>query len=87
MLLPHLFLMAQPSQPSDGFSDDFIDFSPFDDLLFQEITGQDKYNNIIKNSTNSILIITADEIKKLGFTTLKEVINYATDYYFSFDGT
>jgi hypothetical protein len=80
----NVFIYSQPLEIEDMHEVD--DFS-LDALLNLEIEGQEKYNNIIKQSTNSILIITADEMKKLGFTTLRDVMNFATDYYFSYDGS
>jgi len=87
LLFSKLYLFTTNVLFADEFSKEYSLSSAFDDLLSQEIKGQDKYDYIIKSSTNSVLIITADEIKKFGFTTLKEVINYASDYYFSYDGS
>ncbi|MCL2040197.1 MAG: TonB-dependent receptor [Bacteroidetes bacterium] len=52
----------------------------FEDLLLNEISGDVKYNEVLKYSGNSIVIITADDIQKKGFTSFNDIIHYVSDY-------
>ena len=57
----------------------------FEDLLSIEISGDVKYNEVIKQSGNSITIITADDIKKKGFLSFNDILNYVSDFTISSD--
>jgi iron complex outermembrane receptor protein len=80
-----LTLYSQEEIKEEGIVNDESYFS-LDSLLNHEISGALKYNEQINNSGNSVTIITYDEIKKLGFTNLQEVIAYSADFYESNDG-
>jgi len=57
----------------------------FEDLLLQEISGDAKYDEIIKQSSNSITIITADDINKKGFMSFNDILDYVSDFCMSSD--
>ncbi len=57
----------------------------FENLLLEEISGDVKYNEVLKYSGNSIIIITADDIQKKGFTSFADILHYVADYSVSSD--
>jgi outer membrane cobalamin receptor len=66
---------------------DTTDDVKFNLLLNEAIEGQTKYNFNLLNSGNSMQIITADEIEKLGLNSFAEILQYSADILISNDGT
>ena len=70
------------SQEEIIIGEDFL----FEDLLTEEISGDVKYNDAIKRSGNTIVVITADDIKKKGFTSFSDIVDYVASFSMGSDG-